>query len=61
MKKQCRDCRYELDVYARGCPRCAMNAEAEQMIERFIWRRLLPLLILLFGAGAVFLLRNWIF
>jgi predicted outer membrane lipoprotein len=42
------------------CPRGAMNAEAERMIERFIWRRLVPLVvvIVLVGAGAIFLLRG---
>jgi predicted amidophosphoribosyltransferase len=60
MKKACRDCGNELDANARGCPRCAMNAEAEQMIDRFVWRRLVPLLIviLLVGAGAILILRG---
>lgn len=60
MKKACRDCGYQLDVNARGCPRCARNVEAEQMIERFIWQRLVPLLIvaLLVVAGAIYLLRR---
>jgi hypothetical protein len=54
----CRDCGYQLDANARGCPRCARNMEAETMIDRFIWRRLVPLLIviLLAGAGAIVLL-----
>jgi RNA polymerase subunit RPABC4/transcription elongation factor Spt4 len=54
--KPCRDCGYELAANARGCPRCARNAEAEQMLERIIWIGLL--LILLAGAGAIFLLRR---
>jgi hypothetical protein len=60
MKKPCRDCGNQLDVNARGCPRCARNVEAEQVIERFIWRRLVPLLIvaIVIGAGAIFLLRR---
>ena len=60
MKQACRDCGYQLEVNARGCPRCARNVEAEQMIDRFIWRRLVPLLIglLLVGVGAIFLLRK---
>jgi hypothetical protein len=41
-KKPCRDCGYLLDASARGCPRCALNVDAERMIERFIWRRLVP-------------------
>lgn len=58
MKKPCRDCGNELDVNARGCPRCARNVEAEQMLDRFIWTRLLPLLIVIAVAGAV-LIRYW--
>jgi len=51
--KPCRDCGYELAPNARGCPRCARNVEAEEMIDRFIWRRLVPLLILILVVGAV--------
>jgi len=32
---------------ARGCPRCALNFEAENMIDRFIWRLFVPALVLL--------------
>jgi len=32
----CRDCGYLLDADARGCPRCAMNVEAERMIGRAV-------------------------
>lgn len=45
-KKTCRDCGNVLAQNARGCPRCAMNMEAESMVDRFIWRRLVPCLIL---------------
>jgi hypothetical protein len=60
MKKACRDCGNELDVNARGCPRCARNIDAERMIDRFIWQRFVPLLILalLGGAGVIYLLRR---
>jgi predicted amidophosphoribosyltransferase len=60
MKKACRDCGNQLEVNARGCPHCARNVQAEQMIDRFIWQRLVPLLILvvLIAAGAIFLLRR---
>jgi predicted amidophosphoribosyltransferase len=44
--KTCRDCGNVLAQNARGCPRCARNLEAENMIDRFIWRRFLPCLIL---------------
>ena len=60
MKKACRDCGYQLDVNARGCPRCARNVEAEALIERFIWQRLVPLFIvvLLLGAATIFIMRR---
>jgi len=44
--KTCRDCGNVLEQTARGCPRCALNFEAENMIDRFIWRRVLPSLAL---------------
>ena len=40
--KTCRDCGNVVDQNARGCPRCAMNFEAENMIDRFVWRLLVP-------------------
>ena len=58
--KPCRDCGYMLEPSVRGCPRCAMNLEAESMIERFVWRRLIPGLIIvavLTAAAIVYLLR----
>jgi hypothetical protein len=57
---KCRDCGNQLEENARGCPRCARNVEAETMIDRFIWQRLVPLLILVLVVGAVviFLLRR---
>ncbi len=48
----CRDCGFLLDVNARGCPRCAMNVEAEDMVERFVWQRLVPGIIII-GALVV--------
>lgn len=44
---------------ARGCPRCALNFEAEDAIDRFVWRRLLPgvVLVILAVVGLVYLLR----
>jgi hypothetical protein len=39
---KCRDCGNLLAREARGCPRCAWNVEAESMIDRFIWRRVVP-------------------
>ena len=43
----CRDCGNVLEQTVRGCPRCAMNLEAESMIDRFIWRRFVPGVVLL--------------
>lgn len=43
----CRDCGYILQPSDRGCPQCALNVEAENMIDRFIWRRFVPGVILL--------------
>ena len=51
--KRCRDCGNELDLQVRGCPRCALNFEAENMIDRFFWRRLVPGLVLLLLVVAV--------
>lgn len=48
---RCRDCGHQLNVDARGCPRCALNFDAEKMIRQIILRRLLPL-----GAALAFLL-----
>jgi len=57
--KTCRDCGNVLEHDARGCPRCALNFEAENMIDRFIWRLLVPSLIVLVIAviTLVYLLR----
>lgn len=57
--KTCRDCGNVLEQHARGCPRCAMNFEAENMIDRLIWRRLVPgvLLLVLAAVALVYFLR----
>jgi len=36
-----------LEPKARGCPRCALNFEAENMIDRFVWRVILPGVLLI--------------
>jgi hypothetical protein len=48
-----------LEQTARGCPRCALNFEAENMIDRFIWLLLATglLVVVLVVAGFVFLWR----
>ena len=58
--KTCRDCGNVLAQDARGCPRCAMNFEAESMIDRFFWRRFVPgiIVIALLIVAFVYLLRS---
>ena len=55
--KTCRDCGNVLDQSARGCPRCALNFEAENAIDRFVQGLLLAslALVVLLVAGLVFL------
>lgn len=56
----CRDCGYMLQPADRGCPQCALNVEAENLIDRFVWRRFVPGLILLgvlAAAALVYLVR----
>ena len=36
--KVCRDCGSQLELNSRGCPTCALNFEAEGMIDRFLLR-----------------------
>ena len=57
--KTCRDCGNLLGPNARGCYRCAMNLEAENMIERFVWRFVLLLIVvgLLIVVALVFVRR----
>lgn len=57
--KTCRDCGNVLEPTARGCPRCAMNFEAENMIDQFILRRLVPslFLVVLAVVALLYLLR----
>jgi predicted amidophosphoribosyltransferase len=45
--KTCRDCGNVLEQAARGCPRCALNFDAENKIDRFIWLRFVPFVIVL--------------
>ncbi len=48
----CRDCGYSVPADARGCPRCALNLEAERMIDRLIWLRIVPSLIIVCALAA---------
>ena len=58
--KTCRDCGNMLEQNARGCPRCAMNFEAESMIDRFIWRLVFPglFIVLLAVVALIYYLRS---
>jgi hypothetical protein len=58
--KTCRDCGNVLAHNARGCPRCAMNFEAENMIDRLVWRLFVPgvAVIALLVVAFIFLLRS---
>ena len=50
--RTCRDCGNVLEPNARGCPQCALNLEAEDMIDRIIWNDLVPGLVLIVLALA---------
>ena len=56
---KCRDCGNLLAREARGCPQCAWNVEAESMIDRFIWRRVVPGIVIvgLVAVALVYWLR----
>jgi len=59
-RRACRDCGHLLENTARGCPGCAMNLEAERMIERFVWRSLVlafTIIGVLVGVVVVYLWR----
>jgi hypothetical protein len=53
--KPCRDCGYLLEVNARGCPRCAMNVQAEAMIDRVVWSVVI-LAVVVAGLGVTYLI-----
>ena len=55
--KTCRDCGNVLEQDARGCPRCAMNFEAEDMIERLFWRLVPSVVVLVLAIVALYFLR----
>jgi hypothetical protein len=55
--KTCRDCGNVLKQSARGCPRCAMNFEAENMIERVFWSIVPGVILVILGIIALYLLR----
>ena len=50
----CRDCGNMIDPNSRGCPTCAMNLDAERMIDRFVLCGLLLVGILIAGISPCF-------
>ena len=49
----CRDCGNMIDPSSRGCPTCAMNLDAERMIDKVV---LGALLFVMAAAAAIVLL-----
>ena len=57
--KVCRDCGAELELNSRGCPTCALNFEAEGMIDRLVLRLfVLVFSIIIVGIAVFFYLRR---
>lgn len=49
--KPCRDCGYPLEPGLRGCPQCALNLEAENMIDLFVRRAVMIAVVILAVLG----------
>jgi len=57
--KVCRDCGSHLELNSRGCPTCALNFEAEGMIDRFVLRLFVFVFaIVTIGIAVFFYLRR---
>lgn len=54
----CRDCGNMIDPNSRGCPTCAMNLDAERMIDKFVLGGFILALILATVIGFLFFLRR---
>ncbi|HYJ86314.1 MAG TPA: hypothetical protein VEW46_09680 [Pyrinomonadaceae bacterium] len=54
----CRDCGSMIDPNSRGCPTCAMNLDAERMIDKFVLGGFKLALILATAIGFLFFLRR---
>lgn len=50
----CRDCGSRLESKSRGCTTCALNLEAETMIDRFVLRLLFSVLTMVAIAIGVY-------
>lgn len=55
MDLTCRDCGAPVVPNSRGCTTCALNIEAESMIDRFVGRLLFSLLAIVAIAAVIFL------
>ena len=49
----CRDCGNMIDPSSRGCPTCAMNLDAERMIDKVVFG---GLIFVITAAAIVFVL-----
>ena len=54
----CRDCGNMIDPNSRGCSKCAMNLEAERMIDRFVLCGLVLAVIVATAIVVPFFLRQ---
>ena len=55
---QCRDCGYTFEEKSRGCPRCALNLEAEAMVDRFVWRTLPAILVGVVALAIIYIVYS---
>jgi len=54
----CRDCGNMIDPSSRGCSTCAMNLDAERMIDKIVFYGLLVGAILTAGIIVILYLRH---
>jgi len=60
-QSRCRDCGYLLNPTSRGCPKCALNLEAEGKVDRVFWRGIIPAIVALVIVVGVLLFRFVLF
>ncbi len=54
----CRDCGHMIDPRSRGCPKCALNLDAERMIDRIVLCGLVLAVIVAAAIVVLFALRH---
>lgn len=54
----CRDCGNMIDPNSRGCPNCALNLDAERMIDRLVLGGFILAVIVAIGIVLLFFLRR---